>query len=177
MFSFSSDPSFLVRTPRQRWMRLFPWLRLYFCTQSKTTRLSSRAKVDAARAEHIEQRPEKARCVGSKVCAQPLPEASSENKEISMPREKRIYAQSTRLPANGRQTAAPSVPSKQRYATRRIRASMQHGRHQGPGDRPYESGLPSAGAQLHLVVRVEVKSLSRRIARSMNGKQEHQIYF
>lgn len=179
MFDFSPDPRFLVRVPRKRWMRLFPWLRLYYCTQRKTTRLCFRARVDAACAEHMEQQLDTARRSASQACAQPLPKASSENKEISMPSEKSISDESVHLHTDGRQIAVPPVLSKQRHATRRIRASMQYGRLRGSGEKPYESALPSAGARVHLVVRLEVKNLSGRIAKKgIDGKrQEHRIYF
>ncbi|MCR6476280.1 hypothetical protein NU688_08945 [Variovorax sp. ZS18.2.2] len=167
----SRSSGVLVRIPRRNWMHLFPWLRLYYCPQSKTTRLYSRAKVDVAREGFAIRQPERFRNLASKACTQPSLEESSAGKEIPTPREKILFTESRNPHLEGRQNASPPEPWKQRRAMRRARASSLRGKRPGPDGKTYVSTAPGTDGQIHVVVRVELAGLAPGISlqRSMTN--------
>lgn len=153
------NSGFLVRIPRRGWMHLFPWLRLYYCTQSKTTRLYSRAKVDAAREELAINRPGRIRNITSKSCTPPLLEESSIDKEILMLREKLVSGESGNSNPDDRENASPRGPSNQRRTLRRARAISLRAKQSRLNENKDKGTTPATDGQIHIVVRVELTGL------------------
>lgn len=149
-----------VRVPRNRWMRLFPWLRLYYCPQRKLTKLHSRAKVDLAREEIAMQKPERFRRPALKACAQPSLEAPSADNGRAASIAKNICAEAENVNLEGLEKTKPKGPSTQRPAIRNPRPSVLLERNPRPGNEPCESKALSADGRITVVVRVELNDRS-----------------
>jgi hypothetical protein len=155
----SLGSGFLVRIPRRNWMHLFPWLRLYYCPQSKTTRLYSRARVDEAREELAVNQPRLLRNLASKTCTQPWLEESSIDKEIPMLREKVVSRKSGNSHLDDREIASLPVSSKQRRTLRRARAISLRAKQSRLNENKDKGTTPATDGQIHIVVRVELAGL------------------